>query len=236
MSFIKDLLTFPVMESIKINKFDFSVIADDFDDHISKSIRGYGDLFEDILSYSSCFIKDGSRVLDIGCSTGKLLKSIVSNNLTKQISATGVEIERAFAKYHNSDLINFIYDDFAQFDCDLKFDFISSVFTLQFMNFVDRINALRKIYSLLNSGCGFIFCEKTTSENEQLNKMQEAGLRNFKKESFSNKEIIDKARRLKSSLHLMTVQAIFDELSSVGFGSVEIIWKQHAFAAFLAIK
>ena len=50
-----------------------------FDEHINKSIRGYQDLWDDILKFSKYFVEDGTTVIDIGCSTGRLLKAMKLN-------------------------------------------------------------------------------------------------------------------------------------------------------------
>ncbi len=52
--------------------FSFSNFADQFDDHIEKSIRGYSDLRNDVVGMSKYFIEEGTQVLDIGCSEGCL--------------------------------------------------------------------------------------------------------------------------------------------------------------------
>ena len=57
-------------------KFTFATEKEGFDNHIEKSIRGYRDLWTDILKLSEYFVEDGTVVIDIGCSTGRLLKAM----------------------------------------------------------------------------------------------------------------------------------------------------------------
>ena len=57
-------------------KFSFATEEGDFDQHIRQSIRGYDDLHNDVVKLSEYFVDEGTTVLDIGCSTGTLLKDI----------------------------------------------------------------------------------------------------------------------------------------------------------------
>ena len=58
-------------------KFTFAQSKEGFDKHIDKSIRGYGDLWHDVVQIGKYFIEDDTNVVDIGCSTGKLQKSMI---------------------------------------------------------------------------------------------------------------------------------------------------------------
>ena len=64
-----------------MEKFSFDTI-NDFDNHIIKSIPNYDILFSSIKSISEYFFCENTNVYDLGCSTGKLLKSI-NNNCNK---------------------------------------------------------------------------------------------------------------------------------------------------------
>ena len=50
-----------------------------FDKHIEKSIRGYSNLMNDVISFSRYFIENDINVIDIGCSTGKMTNLIDYN-------------------------------------------------------------------------------------------------------------------------------------------------------------
>ena len=57
--------------------FTFAHREEGFDEHIEKSIRGYSHLMEDVISLSRYFVEDGTNVIDIGCSTGKMTKALI---------------------------------------------------------------------------------------------------------------------------------------------------------------
>ena len=59
-------------------KFTFATREEGFDNHIDTSIRGYNDLWQDVVDISQYFVENGTSVVDIGCSTGKMLKSMIA--------------------------------------------------------------------------------------------------------------------------------------------------------------
>ena len=84
--------------------FTFAHRKEGFDEHIEKSIRGYSQLIEDVVALSRYFVENGTTVVDIGCSTGKMTKALIDYN-KDHIEGSGVEfigIENAegFQKLH----------------------------------------------------------------------------------------------------------------------------------------
>ena len=154
-----------------MTKFTFATSEEGFDNHIDKSVRGYSHLWGDILNLSKYFVEDYTQVVDMGCSSGKLLKGMIEQN-NKNIphaQYTGIEIEEDFfgdyshdeEKYHQ---LNYFRGDVREFDfqnCSL----VTSIFTLQFMSKKDRLSVVEKIYEGLNDGGAYIFAEKTICEN-----------------------------------------------------------------------
>ena len=64
-------------------KFTFaSSEKEGFDSHILHSIRGYEDLWNDVLKFSRYFVEDYTNVVDVGCSTGKLIDAMFKQNYT----------------------------------------------------------------------------------------------------------------------------------------------------------
>ena len=54
------------VEKEGIMKFTFAQSKEGFDKHIDKSIRGYGDLWHDVVQIGKYFIEDDTNVVDIG--------------------------------------------------------------------------------------------------------------------------------------------------------------------------
>ena len=57
--------------------FTFAHREEGFDEHIEKSIRGYSQLMDDVISLSRYFVENETNVVDIGCSTGKMTKALI---------------------------------------------------------------------------------------------------------------------------------------------------------------
>ena len=113
--------------------------AENFDEHIKKSIRGYDNLLQDVVNLSQYFVEQDTTVVDIGCSTGKLLHEIVAKNVI-DCEYVGVELEENFVKLldntkelvskkHPNTRLSFIKGDIRDYkftNCSL----ITSLFTL----------------------------------------------------------------------------------------------------------
>jgi len=153
--------------------FTFAHREEGFDEHIEKSIRGYSNLLEDVISMSRYFVENDTNIVDIGCSTGKLTKAMIEHNEDhcSHGKYVGIEIAEGFFKdleNRKEELklydVDFVLDDIRNYEftnCSL----VTSIFTLQFMSKKDRLNVIEKIYDGLNDGGAFIFAEKTICEN-----------------------------------------------------------------------
>ncbi len=75
--------------------FTFAHREEGFDNHIEKSIRGYSDLMNDVISLSRYFVEDNTNIVDIGCSTGKNTKAMMEYNSDHSPEANFIGIEIA---------------------------------------------------------------------------------------------------------------------------------------------
>ncbi len=83
---------------MSVTDFSFAEYAADFDEHIRASIPGYDQLISQCAAYSRRFVQNETCVVDIGCSTGNLLRAIRDHNQTARPSAeyVGIDIEDSF--------------------------------------------------------------------------------------------------------------------------------------------
>ena len=228
--------------------FTFAHRKEGFDEHIEKSIRGYSQLIEDVVALSRYFVEDGTTVVDIGCSTGKMTKALIDYN-KDHIEGSGVEfigIENAEGFQKNlrdrTEKIKKYYANVQFEDSDARYyqyencSLITSIFTLQFMPKCDRKDTLEGIYEGLNEGGGFIFAEKTICENAQVQDMTTFNYYDYKRKSFSTEDIMDKERELRHMMKPNTWKEIENMLMEVGFNVVQPFWRNHAFVGAVAIK
>ncbi len=185
-------------------KFDFNTIQD-FDQHILKSIPNYDILVNTILSMSEYFITKDTTIYDLGCSTGKLLRSIKYPN-----SKIGYDNAKIMPK-ENSDI------KFIKSDLNRKFEIsnaciVYSIFTMQFINRMNRVEYCKTVYNGLNTGGAFILCEKIYQNDGILQEILSFSHYDYKKKHFSDKEIIMKERDLRYIMKPNTLEQNIDLL------------------------
>ena len=226
-------------------KFTFAQREEGFDNHIEHSIRGYTDLVNDVLKISEYFVENNSEVIDIGCSTGKLLKSMINQNtFAPSARYIGIELENDFYKNYNEDERN--YPQLSYFRGDVRdFDFkdecssfITSIFTLQFMPEDQRQDAIKLIYRSLKKGGAFVFSEKTIAETPKIQDIRTFTYYDYKRQNFTAEDILDKEKNLRHMMKLNTRNELVRMCATAGFEfeSIDTFWQNYAFTGFIAIK
>jgi len=224
-----------------MTKFTFATSKEGFDNHIDKSVRGYSHLWGDILSLSKYFVEDYTQVVDLGCSTGKLLKAMIEQNQEHIPHAqyTGIEIEDDFYGDYNMDEEK--YQQLSYYRSDVRdFNFqncslVTSIFTLQFMSPKDRQEIINRVYSGLNTGGAFIFSEKTFSCNPRIQDMMTFTFYDYKRQNFTDKEILDKEVQLRHMMKPNTKTELYDMFTNAGF-EVHNFWQNFNFIGAIALK
>lgn len=217
-------------------KFSFADI-EDFEDHINRSIAGYGLLCDMVLSIAEWFVRDGSVVYDIGCSTGAMLSRLDDHFSSLDIRLVGIERELRFAsEYRNTDRIRFCPADLGHGFTFDEASLILSMFTLQFVDSRHHEQHLRRIYSGLVPGGAFILAEKTYAAHSRIQDLLTCSYYDFKGRSFSASDILKKERALGPVMHPKSVDELHAAISSAGFSTYELIWRHFNFIAILCIK
>ena len=223
--------------------FSFARFADKFDEHIRKSIRGYGDLLADCVSMSEYFVENDTTVFDVGSSTGSFLVHIWDKNHGRAPLAkyVGVEIEPSFAPYWEkleADNVSFHVADIRTFPIPPRCSFVTSIFSLQFISERERQQIIDRIYRELVPGGALIVAEKTLSKCSKLQEMMTFIHYDFKRQHFTEEEILEKERSLRSTMKLWSEEQIVQSLIAAGFQAtnVQSFWRNHSFAAFVALR
>ena len=227
--------------------FTFAHREEGFDNHIEKSIRGYSDLMNDVISLSRYFVEDNTNTVDIGCSTGKNTKAMMEYNSDHSPDANfiGIEIADGFEQdlkdrkkeLNDAGLYNveFIMKDIRRYQIT-NANLVTSIFTLQFMPKRDRKEVISGIYAGLNDGGAFIFAEKTICESALVQDMITFNYYDYKRKSFEAEDIMDKEQTLRNIMKPMTWKDIENMVTNAGFGTVQPFWRNHAFVGAIAIK
>jgi tRNA (cmo5U34)-methyltransferase len=223
--------------------FSFAELAPAFRSHIQLSIPAYKDgLLSTCASLSRRFVQPGTRVIDIGCSTGHLLASIRRANQAARpdIQYVGIDIEPGFSVHWNrlrARNLHFEVADARSYQGFSDLSLALSVFTLQFMRPVDKLPLLKRIYDGLVEGGALVIAEKTLAETARLQDALTFPYYDYKlKKGFSPAHILDKERSLRGKMTLWTEAELKTALSQVGFREIEPIWRSFMFVSFLALK
>lgn len=217
------------METTETLKFSFKTIKD-FDNHISDSITGYDLLHSLILNISSFFIKKDTIPIDLGCTSGKLIKKIEDKYRCKCIGFD--ENDTQFLD--NLDLRKEDIGDnnFQIPDTNLIF----SIFTLQFIDYKKRATILKKIYNSLYKNGAFIFCEKEICQNGLIQEVFTFSNYQNKLKAFSADEILNKENDLRSIMNSLDTNENMQLLKKAGFKVIEPFFQSLNFKGYICKK
>lgn len=223
-------------------QFEFDEeVASVFDDMLDRSVPFYKEMQRLSIVFANNFLENGSKVYDLGCSTGTTLIEL-SKSCNKTLNLIGIDSSEAMlelaskkAKAFGVD-IDFICSDI--FDVNLKgAKVIFSNYTLQFIRPLQREKLIKKIYDSLEDDGIFIFSEKLVSQNSILNKQFIDEYYSFKKtQGYSEFEISQKREALENVLIPYTEDENNKMIKDAGFSHCELVFKWVNFATFIAIK
>ena len=211
--------------------FSFDTI-ENFDKHISHSIPNYELLQDAILSVAEfCTIPD-TTVIDLGCSTGTLLKRLnhqgrkvgldISTNLLPPFTET--------EEFYNQNILAVDFTEWGQPSL------ITSVFTMQFVPKHERLGVLKKMNNALAKGGAFIMAEKVLCDEGWQQEMMTFSYYDYKQKSFSPQEILDKEQDLRQLMRCNTSYENQLLTEHAGFLNAQMIWKFYNFECWVYRK
>ncbi len=222
-------------KKMKISDFKFNKkVAQSFDDMVSRSVPKYKEVQNDIISLSLNYIKDNSKILDLGCSTGSLLIDLSKSSKKKNLKFIGIDSSNNMIDIAKNKILRnrkktnfeFICSDFLKFNSKEKFSIIYMNYTLQFVRPLKRQKLVNKIYKLLNKNGIFIICEKILSKHSVFNRQFIDIYHNYKiKQGYSNTEIQKKREALENILVPFKLEENMLMLKSAGFKENEVFFK-----------
>ena len=215
---------------MSFTKFSFDTI-NDFDDHIAKSIPNYHLLNDSVRDLATFFIKEDFSIVDLGCSTGKLLESIPFEGNKLGIDISGNLLPESH------DNVEYVQKDLRAFhNLGKTPSLVISLFTLQFLPLADRPNILSLVYDELAEGGAFIWAEKVHEEQGELERVMTSAYYDFKGKHFSPKEIMQKEKDLRPIMQTNTSMRNSIIAENAGFTVGTMFWKFYNFEAWLFVK
>ena len=230
------------LEAGRVNWKFSGEVAQNFDQHIAKSVPFYREGHQLICDLSDFFLKSGSLCYEFGCSTGALTRKLAEHTCGKtEACFIGVDVEPdmiAMAKKCAPDYpnVSFIADDALSMEME-PCDLIVCYYTVQFIRPSERQRLIDKFYRHLQWGGALLMFEKVRGADARFQDMMSVIYEDYKlAQGYTPQQIMAKSRSLKGILEPFSSQANMDMLKRAGFVDIMSVMKYVCFEGFLAIK
>jgi tRNA (cmo5U34)-methyltransferase len=211
-----------------------------FDSHVRKSVPFYDEIQRMVIELSEYFVRDQSVVYDLGSSTGTTIQLLADAHAGKEdVQFIGIDVSefminearkkmtRANVQFHHKNIMDMDFSPAA--------NFMTALFTLQFLTFADRRKLLTQIKQGLIEGGAFLFVEKVCAEHSSFEDIWMELYWDFKRrQGLTPEQIVEKANSIRGVLKPLTVEENRELLRQTGFSRVEIFFKWYNWAGFLA--
>lgn len=225
--------------------FEFNAdVADVFDDMIRRSVPLYGEIIRRQAQLIAPWCRSGTRVYDLGCSTGNLAMALCERTAPGAFHMVAVDSSRPMLDIFKKRLdsrdrtgdITVVCRDIRRVDL-APASVVVVNFTLQFIPPADRDALLKRIYDALVPGGMLLFSEKIIHPDPVLSDLQVALYYRFKRENgYSDLEISQKREALETVLVPETMETHHDRLRRCGFSGIDAWLKWFNFCSWIAIK
>jgi tRNA (cmo5U34)-methyltransferase len=217
-------------------------VSENFDEHVRKSVPLYDDIQRMVVEISEWFIRDNSVIYDLGSSTGETILQLQGKHARKknvryigiENSIAMIEIARRKCPYEQ---VQFLHQNLTEFVEYTNADFVTSLYTLQFLPIGDRRKVLQRIYNSLSEGGALVMLEKVRAENSLFEDIWLELYWDFKHDNGLNSEqVIQKAKSLRGILMPLTLSENINMLKEVGFMHIDTFMKWYNFTGIIAVK
>lgn len=234
--------------STRASDFEFNAeVAAVFDDMLVRSVPFYLEQQSIIQEAARKFYVPGTRVYDLGCSTGTTLMGL-GQRLGPQARLIGYDnskpmLDRACRNVENANLADRIELRCADLNQDLaeapleNASVVTMCWTLQFIRPLRRDAVIKWINAGLVDGGVLIVAEKILTNNSDMNRYFIEFYYDFKRRNgYSEEEILKKREALENVLVPYRVDENAELFRRNGFAIVETFFQWYNFAGFLCVK
>lgn len=209
-------------------------VAEQFDDHVSKSIPNYRRIQDQVAKIADWYLTDGqaATVYDLGCATGTTIARLMERqDRDADVSYVGIDearpmLEHAEEKVGHNDAVRLTEQDLTTDPSFPNATLILSLFTLSFLPEQDRAELLQSAYDDLERGGALVFVEKTYPEHARQQALFREHYWDYKQQYFDPEEVIGKAETLRGQLRPLTRGEYREMLTDAGFTEIEP-WYQY---------
>jgi tRNA (cmo5U34)-methyltransferase len=229
----------------RIDDFDFGAgTADVFDEMLSRSVPFYAEIQRMVVELAGDFIKEGTAVYDLGCSTGTTLAQLATTYPTSTVQLIGVDNSQPMLAHAReklagagclarSTLLAADVNDVAVENASA----VLMILTLQFVRPLNRENVIGRLADGLNAGGALILVEKVLPDDPALNRLFIDHYLAFKRrQGYSELEIAQKREALENVLVPYRVEENLELLARAGFAPIDTFFRWYNFIGLVAIK
>ena len=236
-----------VFEGTTARASDFAFtkeVADVFDDMLVRSVPLYLEQQAMIKDFARRFYIPGTRIYDLGSSTGTTLLNIAAELKDKKPVLVGYDnstpmIEKARARIKEKqcegmiEIRNGDINDVQLESCS----FVTMCWTLQFVRPLQREALIQRIYEALEANGALVVTEKVLTNSSDMNRLFVDLYYEFKRRNgYSDEEIVRKREALENVLIPYRIDEDMALFRRAGFRIIETFFQWYNFIGFLCVK
>ncbi|MGE0388156.1 MAG: carboxy-S-adenosyl-L-methionine synthase CmoA [Gammaproteobacteria bacterium] len=215
-----------------------------FDDMVGRSVPYYAEMQRMTVEMAADFAVPGSRLYDLGCSTGTTL-GLLDEAVDRGVNFVGVDnapdmLAKAREKLAGSASgrnIQFVAADLHKDRVIDDASVVTMLLTLQFMRPLHRTDVVRNIYAGMRDQAALILVEKIIVDHSLFNRLFIKYYYNMKRRNgYSENEIAYKREALENVLIPYRPEENFALLRGAGFRYVEEFFRWYNFTGVIAVK
>ena len=215
-----------------------------FDDMLARSIPQYDVMRRAVTDVAARFVRDGTDVVDLGCSRGEAMAPLV-DRFGARCRFIGVEVSEPmlvaarerFAGYVKAGIVEIRDDDLRESYPPVKASVTLAVLTLMFVPIERRPHLVREAFKHTLPGGAFVIVEKILGSTAEIDELMVDVYHGMKVEhGYAPDEVERKRLSLQGVLVPVTARWCEDMLRAQGFAQVDCFWRWMNFAAWVAIK
>ncbi len=222
-------------------KEHFESEAGDFDDIILKLIPYYPRMLEALTSSLPFEAHREIEVLDLGCGTGNVSKSLLAHFPKAKLTLVDMAqnmLDLAKGKLGTTAISECIATDFSELHFEKSFDAVLSSLALHHLD-TDQFKKefYARIFRALKPGGVFVNADVILGSNKHLQNMYIQKWIKFMSKSCTSKEIHEKwLEKYKAEDRPARLAAQLKWLEDIGFKAVDVVWKYYNFAVYCGFK
>jgi len=212
--------------------FDFNKL-ENFDEHIELSIPNYDKLFSLFVDLATIFSEGGTSVVDYGCSTGRLLRTLPKKEGCTYFGVDNSNLLPQSTEFFGDSIngVTFIKEDATKaLDVGIP-SVVVSMFFLQFLTQTKRKEMLRRFKEFVKNGSVLLVSEKVILDDPRIDNLLSRLHLNSKRSKFSDSEILDKDKQLLYTMFCKPKSVLLEELGEIG--TVTQVWQSFNFMGFV---